>query len=184
MKCTFKSVCVCLSFNYFSVFAGFFSLVLNIISFLFSVVLRATRPADFFFLLFNDNNFAPIQLIRLNLDLCVSASSRSLIYSHLFFLLAFNCSGKGCWFRLFFRRRSLLEINGFFGSVSFFLTWVLRDSLFAWKLYCHIGLYTHNLFYWFLGNFLSNFVKTCSTHKFVLFSQILGELDSKLSKTI
>lgn len=78
---------MCLSFNYFSVFAGFFSLLLNIISFLFSVVLRATRFAVF--LLFNDNNFAPIQLIRLNLDLCVSASSRSLIYSHLFFLVGF-----------------------------------------------------------------------------------------------
>lgn len=67
---------MCLSFNYFSVFAGFFSLLLNIISFLFSVVLRATRSAVTFFLLFNDNNFAPIQLIQLNLDLCVSASSR------------------------------------------------------------------------------------------------------------
>lgn len=69
MKCTFKRVyeCVCfcvLCFNYFSVslvFFAFFRLLNAIIFFLFSACA-----------LFNDN-FAPIQLIRLNLDLCVSA---------------------------------------------------------------------------------------------------------------
>lgn len=139
MKCTFKRVYECVffvCFNYFSVSLVFFAFLLFIKCYHFLLVFRA-RP------LFNDN-FAPIQLIRLNLDLCVSAvwfipSSVCVFFRFVSFfangLIAFQ-PGVGSGMVPLISRLPELMV---FGSEMFCVGFLCEFFFCSVKLYCLFG---------------------------------------------
>lgn len=129
-------VCVCfvLCFNYFSVSLVFFAFIF-IKCYHFLLVFRA---------LFNDN-FAPIQLIRLNLDLCVSAVwfiPILCVFFRFFFRERVNCFSARGWLGMVPLISRLPELMVFGSEMFCFLcefSFVLRDfsqTTFAVKLYC------------------------------------------------